>query len=156
METFWVLFQECPSHYHVDITSSPQGDGNNILPLWIGIELFVDITSSPQGDGNLYNKLAIQEIESKLRSWHYIFPARGWKHLFRVRSKIKGLLTLHLPRKGMETLLSSHYHLSKLTLTLHLPRKGMETLLKVDIKRILVELTLHLPRKGMETFSLLL
>ena len=61
----------------VDITSSPQGDGNEKREEKAIIkELKVDITSSPQGDGN--NKLKLLT----LLAW---------------------VLTLHLPRKGMET-----------------------------------------------------
>ena len=38
----------------VDITSSPQGDGNSTTILSGEISTIVDITSSPQGDGNFF------------------------------------------------------------------------------------------------------
>ena len=37
----------------VDITSSPQGDGNFLTLLLTTERTAVDITSSPQGDGNV-------------------------------------------------------------------------------------------------------
>ena len=60
----------------VDITSSPQGDGNMEAETEANEPTrLVDITSSPQGDGNF---------------WGYLTPTDEE-------------LTLHLPRKGMET-----------------------------------------------------
>ena len=63
------------------------------------------------------------------------------------------MLTLHLPRKGMETVLLLYQLNRPSQLTLHLPRKGMETFLNQEsFKSAVSKLTLHLPRKGMETF----
>ena len=66
-------------------------------------------------------------------------------------------LTLHLPRKGMETYFCQlfSYIVNVSVLTLHLPRKGMETLELVATFPApnTILLTLHLPRKGMETFN---
>ena len=87
----------------VDITSSPQGDGNFQLSQPLMRSPCVDITSSPQGDGNFWDCISFKEILSFC-----------W-------------LTLHLPRKGMETAISLCFQSSKQKLTLHLPRKGMET-----------------------------
>ena len=69
------------SEARVDITSSPQGDGNSPIinnPTGISKSDVVDITSSPQGDGNL-----------------------DFSKAFVLSTTIR--LTLHLPRKGMET-----------------------------------------------------
>ena len=112
----------------VDITSSPQGDGNKSNSTLILFLVTVDITSSPQGDGNIHTSI--------------------------VKSDRKKL-TLHLPRKGMETTkVSPFLSIFYGVLTLHLPRKGMETQsLVVSVAVCKVELTLHLPRKGMETLD---
>ena len=63
-------------------------------------------------------------------------------------------LTLHLPRKGMETMPAHSHTADHLQLTLHLPRKGMETTKVSPFLSIFYGvLTLHLPRKGMETLD---
>ena len=62
------------------------------------------------------------------------------------------MLTLHLPRKGMETITGVPHKLATGMLTLHLPRKGMETFVLLPAtEAFTAQLTLHLPRKGMET-----
>ena len=87
-------------------------------------------------------------------SWHYIFPARGWKLWSRnvyLRRKYKVDITSSPQGDGnpCHTAMWASW-----TLTLHLPRKGMETFCikpSYYLTYILRELTLHLPRKGMET-----
>ena len=69
----------------VDITSSPQGDGNHLSPNNCLQRMGqVEITSSPQGDGNQQEFLNHWEW---YLCWHYIFPARGWK-LYKLHCKL--------------------------------------------------------------------
>ena len=86
----------------VDITSSPQGDGNTCLDSCFRIDKdFVDITSSPQGDGNWnsrrsLNSPSVVDITSS--------PQGDGNPLSICVTTVRWAeLTLHLPRKGMET-----------------------------------------------------
>ena len=89
-----------------------------------------------------------------LDSWHYIFPARGWKLFFRNFIIFWGnrVDITSSPQGDGNKLNSPFLFILGSKLTLHLPRKGMETALLIMLSlTFLALLTLHLPRKGMET-----
>ncbi len=86
----------------------------------------------------------------------YLFPVRGWKHLFFIFGGYDGVVELHLPlpRQGMETPPASCLDIRVLIpLHLPLPRQGMETCKSAKERLGLQALHLPLPRQGMETLQ---
>ena len=88
--------------------------------------LEVDITSSPQGDGNecdLERPALFEQV-----GWHYIFPARGWKPFTSTISwTILNSWHYIFPARGWKQVSPKFCACAWTKLTLHLPRKGMET-----------------------------
>ena len=137
------------------ITSSPQGDGNQSDSAFCCCRNPLNfITSSPQGDGN--GEACWLDDE---RFISLLFPAGGRKHLqLSTLHEYLRLISLPLPRKGTETILTARSRPPFLLDFITSSPQG-DGNISVEPSSSLISLSrlngisLPLPRKGTETIA---